>query len=260
MKIIANKLALLLALTGLLSACSIVRPGEVGIKQKMGRIKGEIREPGLYMLNPFTTRFLKVPTRTINMTSTLNFMPTKEGLNVTCELAVLFHIKKEKAIHIIETVGLDYGEGILSSVMRSAVADVTAQFLAKDLYTSERHKIEEAIAKRMTSLMGDRGLVVEAVLLKSIQLPRTLSQAIEAKLEAEQRAQAMEFELDRQRSEAERQKIEAEGIRQAQEIISRGLNEMILKYQSIEAFKQLSQSQGAKVIITDGKTPFLINE
>jgi regulator of protease activity HflC (stomatin/prohibitin superfamily) len=140
------------------------------------------------------------------------------------------------------------------------VADVTANFFAKDLHTSERKEIELAIAKKMTERLGDRGFVVESILLKSINLPANLSRTIEEKLQAEQRTQTMKFVLERQQQEAERMKIEAEGIRDAQKIINESLNEMTLRYLSIEAFKDLSKSHNAKVIITNGKTPFLINE
>lgn len=225
----------------------------------MGKIIGKERDPGVYVHNPLFSKYVKVPTRTINMHVNLDYLPTKEGLSVSCDLSVLFHVERDYAVKIVETVGVRNGEGIIQSVLRSAVADVTAQSFAKDLHTSRRHEIEDAIAKRMAESLGDRGFVVEAVLLKTLQLPPKLSRAIEQKLEAEQRAQTMEFELDRQRSEAERQRIEAEGIRNAQQIISEGLNEMIIQYQSIEAFKQLSKSNNAKVIITNGKSPFLIN-
>jgi regulator of protease activity HflC (stomatin/prohibitin superfamily) len=68
----------------------------------------------------------------------------------------------------------------------------------------------------------------------------------------------MEFELQRERKEAERRVIEAEGIRDAQLVLTEGLNENIIRYQSIEAFKSLAASPNAKVIITDGTTPFMI--
>lgn len=255
-----RKLNVVIFLLVTLSSCGIVRPGEVGVKQRFGKIIGDVRDPGAYLHNPFTARIVKVPTRTINMPTQLSGLPTKEGLTVTCELAVLFHIEKEYAVKVVKTVGVRNGEGIIQSVLRSAVADVTATFLAKDLHTSERRQIETAIEKRMTTLLGDRGFVVEAILLKSIQLPRKLSNAIEEKLEAEQRAQTMRFELEREKQEAERVKIQAEGIRDAQKIIAEGLSDLIIKYQSIQAFKELSKSNNAKVIITDGKAPFLINE
>ncbi|TAE67738.1 MAG: prohibitin family protein [Bacteroidetes bacterium] len=244
----------------LFNSCAIIRPGEVGVKQKLGRIKSGVLKPGVYGINIFTTKMLKVPTRTINLPVTLEKLPSKEGLNVDCELAVLFHIKPENAIQIIEKVGLRFGEGIILSVLRSAAADITSHFFAKDLHTSERTNIEKAIAQKMTEILGDRGFVVESVLLKSIQLPNNLSKAIEEKLEAEQQSQTMKFVLEKQKQEADRQKIEAEGIRDAQKIVSEGLNEMIIKYKSLIVFEKLSTSPNTKVIITDGKTPMLIND
>jgi regulator of protease activity HflC (stomatin/prohibitin superfamily) len=78
-------------------------------------------------------------------------------------------------------------------------------------------------------------------------------------MRAEQDAQRMEYVLMRERKEAERRIIEATGIRDAQRLINDGLNEQLLRYQSIEAFKELSQSPNAKVIVTDGKAPMILN-
>ncbi len=110
----------------------------------------------------------------------------------------------------------------------------------------------------MTERLEGRGIIIESVLMKSIKLPDGLSRAIEDKLEAEQRAQQMEFILDRERQEAQRKKVEAEGVRDAQMIITEGLNPMIIQFMSIEAFEKLAESDNTKVIITDGKSPFLI--
>lgn len=253
-------LFLLIIISFSLSSCGIVRPGEVGVKQRFGKIIGGVRQPGMYLHNPFFSKIVKVPTRTINIYASLHSLPTKEGLSVSCDLSVLFHIQEEYALKIVQTVGVKNGRDIIMNVLQSAVADVTAQFEAKDLYTSERHQIELAIAEKMTERMGDRGFTVEAILLKSINLPAHLARTIEEKLQAEQEAQTMQFVLERQRKESERMKIEAEGIRDAQKIINESLNEMTLKYLSIGAFKELSKSSNAKVIITNGKTPFLINE
>jgi regulator of protease activity HflC (stomatin/prohibitin superfamily) len=52
--------------------------------------------------------------------------------------------------------------------------------------------------------------------------------------------------------------IEAQGTRDAQKILSEGLTDQIIKIRSIEAFDQLSKSPNSKIIITDGKAPFLI--
>ncbi|TAF35151.1 MAG: prohibitin family protein [Cytophagales bacterium] len=244
----------------LLSSCAIVRPGQVGVKQRLGRIKSkQALKPGVYGICPFTTRVVKVPTRTINLPVNLTALPSKEGVSIDCELAVLFHIEPSSAIKIVETVGVRYGESIILSSLRSAAADVTAQYFAKDMHTFERENIEKAISEKMTSILGDRGFVVEAILLKSIQLPENLSRAIERKLQAEQEAQTMQFVLQRETQEAERLRIEAEGIRNANKIIAEGLSDLIIKYKSLEVFEKLSQSGNAKVIITNGNAPFLID-
>jgi len=242
------------------TSCAIVRPGEVGVKQKFGKIKSGPLPQGLYMLNPFFTKVVKVPTRTINMPVQLTSLPTKEGLSVSCDLAVLFHIKEDYAVKVVETVGVKNGEGIIMSALRSASADITAQFLAKDLHTAEREKIEKAISEKLTFILGDRGFVVENVLLKSVQLPLTLTNAIEAKLEAEQQAQAMEFVLQRQKQEAKRMEIEAEAIKNFNKTISEGLSELLIRYRSLEIVEKLSKSPNSKVIITNGSTPFLIDQ
>jgi regulator of protease activity HflC (stomatin/prohibitin superfamily) len=240
------------------SSCTVVRQGEVGIKRKVGKLESKIYQPGPVGFNPFTTRVLKMSTQTENVEVNLD-LPSKEGLTIRSQISILYHIKPEAAPRILETVGMDYENTLILSVFRSAAADVTSRFMAKDMHTGERAIIEKQIKDLMDKQLEQRGFDIEAVLMKSIQLPAGLSQAIQQKLEAEQEAQRMEFVLDRERREAERKKIEAEGLRDAQKIISEGLNEFFIKWKSLEVFKQLATSNNAKVIITDGKTPMLID-
>lgn len=128
------------------------------------------------------------------------------------------------------------------------------------MHTGERDMIEEQIRDRMREQLDERGIVIEAVLMKSIRLPERLSVAISEKLEAEQDAQRMEFVLAKERQEAERRRVEAEGIRDAQLIISEGLTPLLIQREQIEAFRELATSPNAKVIITDGEssTPVLL--
>jgi len=172
------------------------------------------------------------------------------------ELFILIH----KVPQILREIGRDYERNVILPVFRSAVADVSSRFFAKDMHTGERATIEIAIRDQMMKLMGDNGIIIENVLMKSIRLPNSLARAIEQKLEAEQNALRMEFILQEERQEAERKRIQAEGVRDAQSIISQGLDENILRFEAIKAFMELSQSPNAKVIITDGKsTPLLGN-
>lgn len=241
----------------LLSSCAVIRPGDVGIKQTFGNLKSKTKTQGLMFFNPFTSSIVRVPIRTVNKEIRLN-LPSKEGLNVQAEISILYHIEEEKVREIITRVGKRYEQTLILSTFRSASADVCARFFAKDMHSGKRGEIEKEIKSQMSILLEGRGFDIEAVLLKSITLPKGLYAAIEGKLQAEQEAQQMTFVLQREEKEAERKRIEAKGIRDAQLIIKEGITDENIKWKSLEVLKDISMSPNAKLILTDGKTPVLI--
>src|SRR6185436_5351152 len=99
-------------------SCAIVRPGEVGIKQKLGKIKSDHLEQGAYAFNPFTTTIKKIPTRTVEAYNELN-VPTKEGLTVESEISLLYHVKPEAARDVYTKYGMNYQEVIVETNFRS---------------------------------------------------------------------------------------------------------------------------------------------
>jgi len=247
--------AILLLTAGLfLSSCAVVREGQVGVKRKLGKYADVPYRDGLRMYNPFTSTIVKVSTQTENMEVELN-IPSKEGLTIRSEVSILYKVIPKDAPDVLREIGRDYENEVILPVFRSAVSDVSSRYFAKDMHTGQRAVIEVAIRDQMMENLKGRGIDVEAVLLKSIQMPASLSRAIEAKLAAEQQAQRMEFILQEETQEAQRKRIQAEGVRDAQSIISEGLNPMILQFKSIEAFQELAKSPNAKVIITDGDLP-----
>ena len=250
---------LLLGLLVPLGACAIVRQDELGVKTRFGRVTSGPLQPGAQFVLPGVNSVLRVPARVVNREVRLE-MPTREGLNVSAEVSILYRVKPEQVANILATSGTGYEEDIIIPVFRSAAADVSARYMAKDMHSGTRAGIENEIRTQMMSTLEARGFEVQNVLLKSIRLPGDLARAIEEKLEAEQRSEQMRFVLDRERQEAERRIIEATGIRDAWAIIAQGLTGSILTYQSIEAFRELARSPNAKVIVTDGKAPFLLTD
>lgn len=239
------------------SGCAIVGPGERGVKRTLGELGSHIFEPGPVAYNPFITSVVKVPVRTSNVEVRLA-LPSKEGLTIQAEISILYRLLPEAVPTILETIGEEYERSLILTTFRSAAADTSARHNAKDMHSSERSAIEQEITDKMNSLLGFRGFEIERVLLKSISLPATLSRAIEEKLSAEQEAQRMQFVLQREQQEALRKKTEAEGIRDAQQVINEGLSELLIKWRAIEAFRELANSPNTKVIFTDGKSPLLI--
>ena len=282
------------------SSCTIIRQGEVGVKRRLGKIDPEYVQQGPKGYNFLTTTIIKVPTRTVNIEVKPD-LPSKEGLTIRSEISILYRMKPEAAPKIVQNIGLNYESEVILPVFRSASADVTAKFLAKDMHSGERGQIEQAIRKQMTDILEPKGFIIDNVLMKSINLPSGLARTIEEKLQAEQEAQRMEFVKEREKRDAERKIIEAEGkkeiariqaegeknasiiqaegrksiieidalgkanamkieasaVKMANDTINKTLTPTILKLRQIEAFRALSNSNNSKLILTDGKTPFL---
>lgn len=255
-----TKIVQLAVLALICSSCAVVRPGEAGVKQTLGKFSNNISTQGTIFYNPFTSRVIKESTQTNNIKLILN-LPTKEGLSVESEISILYRLELQKIPTILENLGQDY-ESIITSVFRSASSDVCAKFYAKDMHSGMRANIEEEIKDKMLINLEKQadGIELIAVLMKSIQLPRGLASSIEQKLQAEQDAMRMEFIIQQAKLEAERKIIEAKAERDAQKILAEGLTNEIIQLRSIEAFNKLSKSNNSKVIITDGKTPLLINQ
>lgn len=282
-------LSLALLIVGFFSSCVVIRPGEVGVRQRLGRINDQALNEGPRSYNPFTSTIVTLPTRTVNLEIRSN-LPSKEGLTISSEISILYRIIPKEAPNILREIGRSYEQEIILPVFRSASADVTARFLAKDMHSGERSIIENQIRDRMGEILQEKGIIVENVLLKSIQLPQGLARSIEEKLQAEQDAQRMEFVKQQEQADAERRTIQAEGDRsaaiiqadaerqqmeiraagqanailleanaqaEANQKLAEALEPQILQYRAIEAFYRMSTSDNTKVIITSGESPFL---
>lgn len=242
-----------------LASCTVIRPGQIGLKQTFGKLRENPLNAGPRVFNPFVSKVIKINVRTVELYQVLE-LPTKEGLSVKTEIILLYHVNPSMVKSIYQNYGLNYQKVIVESNFIATARQVSARYDAKELYAVDRKKVEHVMVEELTSDIGDKGFVIDAVLLKEISLPNAMTQAIQAKASAEQAALQMEFVIQKAVKEAERLSIEAEGIKKAQNIIDSSLTESLLKYNYIEMLKGLSTSPNAKVIITDGKLPVMINE
>ncbi len=248
---------LVLALSVLLfGSCASIQPGEVAVKQRFGKFVGDPKTQGIIGYNPFTTKVIRTSVRKTNLLLDLK-LPSKEGLSVDASISIIYHVDQERYRDLLINYGLDF-EPIITAIFRSASSDVCARFFAKDMHSGKRADIERAIKVEMDSNLYESGIIIDAVLMKSITLPERLAGSIEMKLQAEQDAMRMDFVLTQEKKEAERKIIEAEGKRRSQLIMAEGLTDKILYLKSIEAFELLAGSSNTKIIVTNGKLPFLI--
>jgi prohibitin 1 len=229
------------------SSIARVPTGHVGVLTLFGRVTGDVLPEGLHMVNPFkVNNTLSVRTQEIKETASV---PSNEGLIMTMDTSLLFHLDPNKAADVYQRLGPRYGAVVVEPNLRSAIREATASHSANALYSSEREKVALQINEQLKRELEPRGVVVEAILLREIALPASLKASIELKQTAEQESLAMSFRLQKEKQEAERKRIEAAGIRDFQQIVAQGISPQLLEWKGIEATEKLADSKNAKVVV-----------
>lgn len=177
---------------------------------------------------------------------------SKNGLTIKAELSYRYKPVDEKVGYLHDEIGPGYHEQIIVPEIRSATREVIGKYLPEELYSSKRESIQDEIFQRTSVGMAEKHLILDAVLIREVELPQNLKAAIERKLEQEQASLEYEFKLQQARKEAERQKIEAEGKATANKIINSSLTDKILQEKGIEATLKLSESPNSKTVIIGG--------
>ncbi len=246
----------------LTASIRIVEPGKVGVQVLFGQVQKDILASGLNIINPLVkVEFFDITTQTYTMSGTetelsqLSDAPIRvlsaDGLEVTIDMTVVYRINPSKAPEIRREIGpgLSYIDKIVRPTARTRIRDNAVIYNAVDLYSKQREEFQSKIFESINADFENRGLILENLLVRNISLPASVKAAIEAKINAEQEAQKMQFVLQKETQEAERKRVEAKGISDYQEIISRSLNDKLLKYEQIKALQKLVQTDNSKVII-----------
>lgn len=220
----------------LLLACVVTVPaGSIGVDDTFGVVSDQTRSPGISLKNPFTSvHIFSVKTLEVLESSAV---PSKEGLIVSLDVSILYHMQSNMANQIYKTIGDDYLNVFIVPQLRSYIREITSRYDAKALYTTGRDNVTVEIFNALEPKLMERGIVLEKVLLRDLRLPSTVTDAIEQKLKAEQEALQMQFVLQKEGFEAERKIIEAKGIAQSQAIINQNLSVPYLQWYWIQNLK-----------------------
>lgn len=253
--------AILLILIGAsFSMFKVIEAGQVGVKTLFGKVDNDVLYSGLNVVNPLVevTPF-DVKTQNYTMSGIHDEgnqvgddairVLSADGLEVIIDLSVLFKVKPSVAPEILRTIGTDYLDKIVRPVSRTAIRDNAVAYDAVALYSSKREEFQNKISQTISKSFSKRGLELEQLLVRNITLPASVKTTIESKINAEQDAQKMTFVLQKERQEAERKRVEAQGIADYQRILSTGLSDKQLQYETIKAQKEIALSPNAKIII-----------
>jgi len=237
----------LLALILLFASTTSVPTGHVGVLTLFGRVTGEILSEGIHLINPLkSVQKLTIQTQSVKESANT---PSNEGLMLALDTSLLFHLDRSRAAQVFQNVGENYADKIVEPTLRAAIRASTSAHSANALYTNARELVQQQIQDELTAQLAPRGVIVEAVLLRDVQLPAMLKSSIEAKQQAEQDALRMNFILQKEKQEAERKRIEAQGIADFQKIVAQGISSQLLEWKGIEATEKLATSGNAKVVI-----------
>src|SRR5882762_11099104 len=227
-----------------------VDSGHVGVLTLFGRVTGEVLPEGVHLINPFkASHELSIRTQEIKESASV---PSSEGLVMNLDTSLIYHLSPDRAADVYQKIGPNYVEVLIEPNVRAAIREATASHTANALYTGEREMVAKQIFDELYNLLGQRGFVVESVLLRDIQLPATLKASIESKQQAEQESLAMSFRLQKEKQEAERKRIEAAGVRDFQQIVAQGISTQLLEWKGIEATEMLAKSPNAKIVVIGG--------
>lgn len=253
-----------------LSMFKVVEAGQVGVKTLYGKVDDNVLYSGLNVINPLVevTAF-DIKTQNYTMSAVHDEgnkggddairILTSDGLEVTIDLSVLFSVRPKDAPRILKEIGDDYLDKIVRPIARTAIRDNAVSYEAVALYSTKRQEFQNKIFNTINSSFAKRGLKLEQLLIRNVTLPESVKKTIESKINAEQDAQKMQFVLQKEKQEAERKRVMAQGIADYQRILSTGLSDRQLQYESILAQKDIALSPNTKIIIMgNAKNPVIL--
>jgi regulator of protease activity HflC (stomatin/prohibitin superfamily) len=249
-----------------------INAGKVGVQSLYGSVQSDVLESGLHLINPLmdVTDF-DIQTQNYTMSAIHDEgeksgddairVLSNDGLEVVIDLTVLYRILPSDAPKIYKQIGENYSDKIVRPITRTRIRDNAVYYDAVALYSTKRNEFQQRIFKSIEDDFKKRGLVLEQLLIRNINLPASVKTTIESKINAEQEAQKMTFVLQKEKQEAERKRVEAQGIADYQKIISTGLSDKQLQYEQIKAQKEIATSPNAKVIFMNGKnSPVILSD
>ncbi len=228
----------------------IIEAGERGVIFKpytTGLDKDNIYGEGFHIIAPWNDMYI-YNVREQQRDETMDVLD-KNGLSINMDVTIRFNPTFDKIGYLHQQFGVNYINVLVIPELRSSVRQVAGRYGAEEIYSTKRAEVEQTIKEETRKVLAANFIDMKALLIRSINLPEQIKNAIESKLKQEQEALAYEFRLQREESEAERRRIEAEGIANYNRIINQSLTDAILKQRGIEATLQLSESPNTKVIV-----------
>ena len=251
---------------------TVIEPGYVGVPVTFGNVGAQSLPAGFHAIF-FLTDVYKMSVQTKDYTmSSANSEGNKTGddavatlsrdqLILKFDVTVWYHLDPSQANNVYSNIGMNYEEVIVRPAIRTALVNAATKFDASDVMSLQRDAYTKMVTELLLQELNGKGVILDNVLIRNVEPPATVSDAIAAKLKASQQAQQMEYTIQYAQKEAQRKAIEAQGIADAQRIINNGLTQNYLQWYYISQLKELVNSPNNSTIILpyDQKLTPLLN-
>ncbi len=186
---------------------------------------------------------------------------SSDGLDMKVSVTVKVRPLQKHLGVLHREVGPDYLETLVFPELGAQARRQMALYQPVELYSLVRERIQREILAglregckvRYTSQSPPQhAIFVEDVLIRNIELPELVQNAIEMKLTQRHKMLEYQYRLGRELLEKERKRIEAEGIRTFQDIVNEGISERYLQWKGIDATLELARSNNSKIVVIGG--------
>ena len=214
-------------------------------------------EEGLHFVVPFQDDIVQIEVRTLKYDKETR-SASKDLQTVETTVTVNYHPDKGSVHVIYKDLGLDYENRIIQPAIEETVKQVTANYNAEELIT-KRPQVKEDIEASIETRLQQFNVVTEVISITNFEFSPLFDKAIEAKVEAEQKA--LKAENDLRRIEVEARQLEAQATGRANANIAEAKGEA----EAISTInKALSENphymEWLKTKEWDGKLPLVVGE
>ena len=236
---------LCLALT---SCATTVGPGHAGVLWRASSgTRPDWYSEGLYYVMPWNDLYV-YDLRSTSHDEVLNVIAVN-GLGMKLDASVRYHLAPEEVVALQKEIGPDYYQKILEPVLRSEARRVLGRYTPEEIYSTKRDLIEREIREGLRAKIAGKHLVLEAILIRNVELPDAIRHAIDQKLAAEQDVLRMKYVLEVAKSVADQRRIEAQGVADYNKIVAASLSPPVLEFERIQQLNRLAASANAKTVV-----------